>query len=498
MEDVPIVELRQVAKAFGANLVLQDIDLKIRRGELHCIIGQNGCGKSTLMKIICGVHAPEAGAAIVLNGNVYHSLSPHDAKREGVQIIFQDLSLFPNLTVAENIAFENNLASPFCFVSQAQHREVARTILTDLQVHIELDAIVGTLPIAQRQLVAICRALRADAKLIIMDEPTASLTRQEVNALFAVVHTLRSNGVTFVFISHRLDEIHEVADTVTVIKDGRKMGSYPASDMSIAQMERLMSGAMPRSEHGKKNGSAQNTELLRVQSLSKAGQYRDISFSVSKGEVLGIIGLLGSGRTELALTLFGMNKPDSGRVLLEGRRLMCASNRQSMQNGIAYVSEDRLKLGLVMPQSIGDNLVLPTVKHLANAFSRVHRRKRNAVITRWIEQLRIKAANADDPVATLSGGNQQRLVLAKWLATNPKLLILDSPTVGVDIAAKATIYKCVQDIARSGIALIIISDEVPEVYATADRILHMKHGAVHSIFTPEDMPAQSFLSHLVQ
>lgn len=476
------LQLDGISKVFGGVRALSDISLTLEKGEVHCLCGQNGCGKSTLIKIMSGVHQPEPGGQITIDGHRISHLTPVESTRLGVQVIYQDLSLFPNLTVAENISIGLHAGG----VKQVKWKkvwQVAAEAMQRIGVALRPDDKVADISIAQRQLVAICRAMAADARLVIMDEPTASLTRHEVDALLALTLQLKKRGITIVFVSHRLDEVLEIADRVTVMRDGVKLDTYDAKEMSDRKLATLMTGkefnyecvAKPRPE---------TKAVLEVRGLSREGEYEDIHFDVRAGEILGITGLLGSGRTEVALSLFGMTSPDRGDIIVNGQVARLRSNRDAIAHGIAYLSEDRLSLGLVLEQSISANITMSVIKTLVNKAGLIRTDLFNTTVRHGIDELTIKAGDPENKVKTLSGGNQQRVVLAKWLATNPKLLILDSPTVGVDISAKDGIYEVVRNLAARGIAIIMISDEIPEVYYHSDRVLVMRSGRLSGEFIP--------------
>jgi simple sugar transport system ATP-binding protein len=392
----------------------------------------------------------------------------------GIQVIYQDLSLFPNLTVAENIAVAGHLGAPR-LVNWRKVRETAEIAMARIGASLDPDARVEDLSIANRQLVAICRAMAADAKLVIMDEPTASLSRHEVDALVRLVADLKRAGICIVFVSHRLGEVMEIAERVTVLRDGAKVGEFPAREMDDKKLAVLMTGkafAYKTSEVDFRRSEV----VLSVKALTRVGQYQDVSLDIRAGEIVGLTGLLGSGRTEFALSLFGMNRPTSGEIRLNGKLLALKTNAQAIEEGIAYVSEDRLNLGLVLEQPISSNILVTVLDKLPNSLGLVPEAIRRRTVNKWIDELAIKAPNPDNAARTLSGGNQQRVVLAKWMATQPKLLILDSPTVGVDIAAKDGIYEVVRALAAKGVAILLISDEIPEVYYHAHRVLVMRHG----------------------
>jgi len=470
------LDLHAISKRFGGVVALRDVDLSLPAGEVHCLVGENGSGKSTLIKIIAGVLQPEPLGRIVIEGREYPHLDPVQSTACGIQVIYQDLSLFPNLTVAENIAVGNHLG-PLRVVNWRALRATAETAMARIGASLDPFARVEDLSIASRQLVAICRAMAADAKLVIMDEPTSSLTRHEVSALVRLVGELKKSGICIVFVSHRLDEVMEIAERVTVLRDGAKVGDYPAREMNDKKLAVLMTGKAFDYDTAATDFSRADT-VLSVRNLTRVGQYSDISLDIRAGEIVGLTGLLGSGRTELALSLFGMNPPTSGEIRLEGRKLALRSNAQAIEEGIAYVPEDRLTLGLVLEQPISSNILVTVLDKLTNRFGLVPEEIRQRHARHWIEDLAIKAPNTENAVRTLSGGNQQRVVLAKWMATQPKLLILDSPTVGVDIAAKDGIYEVVRALAAKGVAILLISDEIPEVFYHAHRVLVMRRGSL--------------------
>ena len=495
MATAQFLALSGIGKSFGGTKALDAIDWSVDSGEVHCLVGENGSGKSTLIKILAGVHAPDPGGTIIIDGITHDRLTPQQAKALGIQVIFQDLSLFPNLTVLENIAIDLELGPALKPPPRAAMREAARTALARLDAHLPLDARVGDLPVAQRQIVAICRGLAANARILFMDEPTASLTRHEVDLLLESVHRLKSQGVAIVFVSHRLEEVVEIAERVTVLRDGKKVGTYPAAEIDDHRLAELMTGS--RIEHkvqARHLDARQPT--LEVRNIGRSGEFADVSFSLHPGEILGLIGLLGAGRTELALALFGMTQVESGEIRINGAPLKLRSNQDAVAAGIAYVSEDRLSLGLNLRQSIADNVSVTVLSALSGKFGLVSPGDRNRTAIDWVERLGIRAAHIDAPVHTLSGGNQQRVVLAKWLATDPKVLILDSPTVGVDIRNKAGIYDLVRGLAMRGVAILLISDEVPEVYFNADRILHMRDGRIAGSFLPGENSEQALAEAL--
>ena len=476
------LDLQAISKHFGGVVALRNVDLSLPTGQVHCLVGENGSGKSTLIKIIAGVLRPEPGGRIVIEGREYPHLDPVQSTACGIQVIYQDLSLFPNLSVAENIAVAGHLGAPR-LVNWRALRATAEAAMARIGAALDPDTRVEDLSIANRQLVAICRAMAADAKLVIMDEPTASLTRHEVDALVRLVADLKRAGICIVFVSHRLDEVMEIAERVTVLRDGAKVGEFDAREIDNRKLATLMTGKS-FSYRTSAADSAKADTVLAVRHLSRTGQYQDVSLDIRAGEILGMTGLLGSGRTEFALSLFGMNRPSSGTIELNGKALALKTNAQAIDEGIAYVSEDRLNLGLVLEQPISSNILVTVLDKLPNRLGLVSEATRQQTARKWIDELAIKAPNPEHAVRTLSGGNQQRVVLAKWMATQPKLLILDNPTVGVDIAAKDGIYEVVRALAAKGVAILLISDEVSEVFYHAHRVVVMRRGRLVSECIP--------------
>jgi simple sugar transport system ATP-binding protein len=472
----PFLELSRISRDFDGVRALIDVDLLLAPGEIHCLVGENGSGKSTLIKIIAGVDRPEPGGRIEVDGRKFDRLDPAESTRLGIQVIYQDLSLFPHLTVAENIAVGRHVGG-VRLVRWRELADIAVVAMKRIGIAIDPRREVADLSIAQRQLVAICRAIAADARLIIMDEPTASLTRVEVAALLALARELSRSGIAILFVSHKLNEVLEIADRVTVLRDGRKVGTFPAAEMTGKRLGELMTGK--EFLYGFESPpSADAPVVLSTRSLRREGAFEDVTLDVHAGEVLGITGRLGAGRTELALALFGLEPATGGEIRINDVPTEIRTNRQAIAGGIAYVPEDRIQLGLVMEQPIATNIVLTIVNSLTRAFGLVVPGLRRSAAERWIGQLGIKVSDPENAVKTLSGGNQQRVVLGKWLATSPRILILDNPTVGVDINAKDGIYAITRRLAADGMAIILISDEVPEVLHHTHRILIMREGRI--------------------
>jgi simple sugar transport system ATP-binding protein len=485
--------MRHVSKTFGGVYALKDMDFDLDQGEIHCLVGQNGSGKSTLIKIIAGVIDSDEGSEIVIQGKRRVRADAKKSMGNGICVIYQDLSLFPSLTVAENIAFYSTIKNKRPLVNWKSIRATAQKALDSIQERLDPEMPVADLSIAGRQLVAIARALALNAKLIIMDEPTSSLTRKEVNVLFSVIKDLREKGITILFVSHKLDEIIEIADRVTVIRDGIKVAERENHNNHIDEEELAYLITGDQIAYLNPPPPCKGEVVLKVDGLSVAGQFKDVSFELKKGETLGIIGLLGSGRTELALSLFGMNPAEYGAIAVDGRGVRIRNNRQAVKRGIAYVPEDRLLQGLVMGQNIKDNMTITILRELKSKLGTINNRAKIKIAKKWIGELGIKSAFHDAGASVLSGGNQQKVVISKWLAAKPRILILDQPTNGVDVAAKSAIYGIIRNLAGQGLGVIIISDEAREIYHTCSRVLVMLRGRIQRELVPAEIGETNFL-----
>jgi simple sugar transport system ATP-binding protein len=475
------LEVKNISKAFAGVQALDDVSISIDLGEIHCLVGENGSGKSTLIKIIGGVLKPDSGE-LRINGKFFSPGHAIDSIRKGIQIIYQDLSIFPNLSVAENISLNQLLEKGNKFVSKKTVLKTAEKALKEIEEELDLFAKVENLSMSKRQIVAISRALTQNARLIIMDEPTSAITKAEVDHLFSVMMRLKKKGIATLFVSHKLGEIFEIAEYVTIIRDGAKIGDYSAGELDNSRLTFLMTGQkIDATTYQRDREKFSNDNLLEVKKLNRKGHYRDIRFSIKRGDILGITGLIGSGRTELALSLFGLNKPDSGDIILDGNPVSIQSADEAMRLGLGYLPEDRLLQGLFVDKSIGSNIVVTVVEALLNKFKLISRDKRKQIESKWINNLKIKTSSADMPASSLSGGNQQRVVLAKWLATNLKLFILDGPTIGIDIASKKNIHDIIRDFAHEGVGIILISDEIQEVLQHCNRVLVMREGRIEAV-----------------
>lgn len=473
----PVLEVHDVVKTYGGVHALRGVSISLAAGEVHCLVGENGSGKSTLIKIISGVEKPDSGT-IAIEGKVHQHLTPNDAIRSGVQVIYQDFSLFPNLTAAENIAMLSELAERRTLSSRRRIRAEAKRIVGELGLHLDLDADVETLSVADRQLIAICRALVSDAKVLIMDEPTTALTHSEVERLFVIVRRLQRRGVAIMFVSHKLDEVLQISQRLTVLRNGELVESGEASGYTRRAIARAMTGREVSEERIVGEVAADAPVLLQVDNLSRAGGFSDVSFALRAGEILGITGLLGSGRSEIAEAIFGIHPADTGTITIAGTEHKIASIRDAVAAGIGYVPEDRLTQGLFLDVSIAENIVAASLDSYRTRAGLLDRRRIRESIASLFARLRIQAPNVSAVVRSLSGGNAQRVVLAKWLNRRPTILILNGPTVGVDIGSKEEIIAILREQAAAGIGVIVISDDIPELVTSCHRILIVHDGHI--------------------
>lgn len=482
-----ILRVEHIGKRFGGVVALADVNLSIRKGETCCLVGENGSGKSTLIKIISGVYTPDEGD-IYINDRHYKKLTPIESIREGIQVIYQDFSLFPNLTVAENIAINQQLVSGKQLVDWKEINRIAADELAKINVSLPLEAIVDTLSTADRQLIAIIKALLASAQIIIMDEPTTALTRKEIASLFKLINELKSKGISTLFVSHKLNEVTEISDRTIIFRNGQKVMDQDAKGLDIKTMEFQMTGREIRTG-SVEVGTApdQRQPLLRVEHLNLSHGFFDVSFELHHNEVLGITGLLGSGRTELGLSLFGERPADSGGIFVEGKKVKLNKITDAVGAGIGFVPEDRVREGLFLEHPISNNIVVGIIDRLIGKLKFLNDRQKTIESDQWIKRLDVKTPSGELPAKSLSGGNQQRVVLAKWLAISPKILILNGPTVGVDVGSKAEIHELIRQLAKQGLGILLISDDIPELTHTCQRILLMRSGKIVEEFKRENI-----------
>lgn len=485
------LELRRIHKRFGGVHALRGVDLSLELGEAYHLLGENGCGKSTVIKIMSGALSPDEGE-IILEGQSHDVLSPIQALSAGIETVYQDLSLLPNLTVAENVALGEQLVSGGGRLARlfdiSRLRQTAASALAAVGLPTDRDflgTIVSDLPLASRQLVAIARAIATRAKLVIMDEPTTSLTRREVDNLIRVVGRLRSENVAVLFVTHKLDECYRIGGHAVVFRDGECVAQGPIEQYSKAQLAELMTGRLIDAERYR-TGKPHDEELFSTHHLSSPSGFQDVNFAVRKGEILGITGLADSGRNELAMAIAGIVPATGGSMRVEGVERNVRHPSQAIAHGIGYVPEDRLAEGLFLDKSIFENEIALVVKKLSNSFGIVDKQEGRRLAAKLSEDMRLNTRDLDLPVGALSGGNQQRVLIGRWLSILPKLLVLHGPTVGVDVGSKDTIYRTIQSLAEAGMGLIIVSDDLPELLQNCDRILVMNSGRIVAEISAEE------------
>ena len=490
-----LLKAEHVKISFGNVHALRDVSLEILPGEIHCLAGENGCGKSTIIKIISGVYQRDGGT-IEFDGKKLEKISPIDAINMGIQVIYQDFALFPNLTVAENLTLNTELASRKKTVSWKNVRKIAEEAVAKINFDVDLDEKVEKLSVAQKQMVAISRALMSNARLIIMDEPTTALTKKEVNSLFKIILKLKEQGIAILFISHKLNEVFEISDRFTIFRNGEMVATGSTKDLDDKKFTYYMTGREFNDQIFVPENMSEKP-VFELKNLTLEGAFEAINFSLRRGEILGITGLLDSGRTELALSMFGLKPADSGEILKEGTPIKITNPRDAIEHKIGYVPEDRLSEGLFLTQSIGDNIIISEIDKLKKKNGQFDLKKRDEEIKRWVAELEIKTKNPDNPATTLSGGNQQRIVLAKWLACNLDVLILNGPTVGVDIGSKHDIHMVLQKLAKQGLGVIIISDDLPEVIQNCNRVLVIKNGKIRSEYDTQKVSEQMIIDDMM-
>jgi rhamnose transport system ATP-binding protein len=476
---IPVLEMRHISKRFDATQALDDVSLDLYPGEVHALLGENGAGKSTLIKVMTGIYQPDAGE-VVLDGRPIQIANAMQAQAYGVAAIYQEPMIFPDLNVAENIFIGHRARSPL--VNRGRMFREAAEILTQLDVRLDVRMPARGLTLAEQQAVEIAKAISLNVRVLIMDEPTASLSAHEVDQLFRLVDALRKQGVAILFISHRLDEVFRIADRVTIFRDGRWISTRPRDQVTREGAIRDMVGRTIDDLFAKTE-APRGELLMSVRDLGRQGAFSGVHFDLYRGEVLGFAGLVGARRTDVGLALFGVEPADSGVIEFDGQRHIIRSPEQATALGIAYVTEDRRQLGLTLPMSVTTNVTLPMMKRYTAAFGLIDGKAEAQAAEKYRQQLSIRTPSLQTEVGKLSGGNQQKVMLGKWLNTTPKLLILDEPTRGIDVGAKAEVHHIIDDLANQGMAIILISSDLPEVLGMSDRILVMREGRQMGIFS---------------
>ena len=487
-----LLQMQHIRKEYPGVVALDDVGFELRAGEVHCLVGENGAGKSTLMKILSGALKKDAGTVSIDGGDV-EIFSPADSQKYGIGMIYQDFKLVPELSVAENILLGNEpVKGKSPFIDFAEMHKTAQQVLRQLGEEIETGAIVSSLSIAQRQIVEIAKALSRKLRILALDEPSAALTENELRNLFKVIHRLKSEGVGIIYISHRLEEIFEIGDRVTILRDGKLVHTCPIAEADRRSLVRWMVGRELENEFPKielKRGA----EIMRLEHLT-AGIVQDINLTIHRGEILGLSGLVGAGRSELARVIFGADPREKGTILLDGREVYPRSPRQAIDLGIGLLTEDRNKYGLIMQMTIRENITLSNLKEvMAGIF--LNRVKEVAAAKDFCDKLRIKAPGIEQEVEHLSGGNRQKVVLARWLFTKSKLLIFDEPTAGIDVGVKFEIYHLMMELAKQGIGVMVISSDLPELLGISDRIAVMCEGKLTGLVSRHEA-TQEKIMHL--
>ena len=490
-----ILKINNISKMFGPVAALRNMHLEVRSGRVHTLLGENGAGKSTLMKILAGVYSATSGD-IEFCGEPYLPQNPQEAQARGLTIVFQELSLCNNMTVAENILATRE-PSVCGFIDDGALEKRAAEIVRDLGLPVDVTDKVGHLSMAQRQLVEIAKGLSIDARLVILDEPTSSLTDAETDILFAIIERLKARGVAVIYISHRMEEIMRISDDITVIRDGEYIATRRREDVTIDELIAMMVGRRMDEIYPPPLApppAADAPPVLTVEHLSRPGEFEDVSFSVGKGEILGFFGLIGSGRSEVMNALFGM-KAASGTVRIDGRPVTLTSPVEAIAHEIGFVTENRKEEGLVLAHSVEWNISMAALDRFAARLGFLNRRDERRAASGEVGRLSIKTASVETPVGALSGGNQQKAVLAKWLLTRPRMLILDEPTRGVDVGAKFEIYKIIRQLAAEGTAILLISSELPEVLGLSDRLAVMHEGRLSATLAKADFTPATVMVH---
>ena len=472
-----------ICKSFGANKVLGGVNLHVRPGEVHALMGENGAGKSTLMNILTGIHRADAGT-IMVDGKEVTFKNNKDAEEHGIAFIHQELNIWPNLSVLENLFLMNQPKTRFGTIDFKKMREMAEAKCQEIGIDLPLDEIAGECSVGQQQMTEITRSLMLDAKTVIMDEPTAALTERETDRLFEVMKKLKNKGVSIIYISHRMEEVFANCDTITVMRDGQTISSRPTEETNMDQIVGDMVGRV-MSEYYPARTNVPGDEIFRVEGFTQPGVFRDISFNLRKGEILGVAGLMGAGRTEIMRAIFGVDPHESGKLYFEGKEIHIKNPRDAIRHGFGFITENRKTEGLILDFSIERNIALPSEERLAQSHV-INDKKEFDFSSELSKRLGVKAQDINLPASTLSGGNQQKVVIAKWVGMHPKLLILDEPTRGIDIGAKKDIYDLMNELTAKGVSIIMVSSELPEVIGMSDRILVIHEGRAVGIVEHKD------------
>nr|WP_040912583.1 sugar ABC transporter ATP-binding protein [Lentibacillus jeotgali] len=485
--------MQGISKSFSGNQVLKSVNFSVDKGEVHALVGENGAGKSTLIKILTGIHKRDEGA-VRINGKEVHFSHPKEAEQQGIMVIHQELNIIPHLTVTENMFLGKNIAyGKTGILNTKEMRKQCKANLERLGVStIDPDDIAGDLSVGKQQMIEIARAVSTNAELIVMDEPTAALTDREIDSLFEVIQSLRKNGVAVIYISHRMEEIFRICDRITVLRDGEYIGTKNVTDVDFDGIVKMMVGRELGERFPERDYTGGDV-IFEVKSLARKGLFDDISFSVKEGEILGVAGLMGAGRSEIMETIFGYTHKQNGSIHLNGKELPIKHPSDAIKAGIGFITEDRKSKGLLTDFSIGDNISLTNMKSVSSN-GIISANKEHRLIAELMDRLKVKATGATQEAKALSGGNQQKVVIAKWLGIEPKLLILDEPTRGVDVGAKKEIYNIMNELTKNGVAIIMVSSDLPEVLGVSDRIMVIYEGRIANIFDRDQADQENIMT----
>lgn len=488
-----MIEMKDITKSFGSNVVLNNVEFTLLNGEIHALMGENGAGKSTMMKILAGIY-PRDNGDVLVDGQSYTFTSAKDAESLGIHVIHQELNILPHLSVAENLFLgKEKTVGRTGFLRTREMNKEATALLTKLGLDVDVRQPAGSLSVGKQQIIEIAKAINSEAKYIVMDEPTAALTDREIATLFETIRELKAKGISFVYISHRMEEIFAICDRITILRDGQSVGVREIPKTTFDEIVQMMVGRELGERFPSRNAKLGEV-ALEVKNLTCASACQNINFQIRKGEILAFAGLMGAGRTEVAQAIFGNRKKSKGEVFINGKKVNIKTPIQAMNHGIGFVTEDRKTEGLVLDFSVKENMFLTNLRAIAKG-GFIKAKQEQSEAAKYIEQLKIRCSDASQRVGSLSGGNQQKVVIAKWLGTNPDILILDEPTRGVDIGAKKEIYSIVNKLAEAGVAILMISSELPEVLGMADRVMVMQEGRQTAILDNVNLTQETIMHY---
>ncbi|PZE19875.1 sugar ABC transporter ATP-binding protein [Paenibacillus xerothermodurans] len=494
--ETPILQMSEISKSFNGIKVLNNVDFELRKGEVHALMGGNGAGKSTLMKILTGVYQKDGGR-ITINGNEVQIHTTNDAEKHGVSMIFQEFSLVPTLTVAQNIFINREPKTALGFIDDKKTNQMAKKLLQALNVDIKPTDLVADLGVGYWQMTEIAKALSKQTKILVMDEPTASLTKRETEVLFEFIARLKNNGISIIYISHRMEEIFQICDRITIMGDGRHVITANIKDLDMDSVITYISGKnVAKFEWKPRKAMNSNQVVLKVHNLTTKNRVNGVEFELRQGEVLGIAGLMGSGRTETLRALFGIDAITAGEIHIKGKKAVIRSPKDAINHGLALIPEDRRVQGLVLEHEVKDNILLPSLSQITNGL--VDDSMGNKIAAEWVAKLRIKTDSIHKRASLLSGGNQQKIVFAKWLANSPDIIMLDEPTIGIDIGAKTEIIEMIRQLADEGKSILLVSSEMTELLAVSDRVLVFHGGQAVKQFMREEISTEEVLEHAIQ